>query len=125
MTQIIQHLERWPRALLILIDAALLALVGVIDYLTGFEISFSVFYLLGIAFATWFVGKGFGFFISLMSVAVWQGGDLAAGAHYSSLFVPVWNTLILAGFYFIVVWLLVNGGSATCQPFCALFQLHA
>jgi len=106
MTQIIQTIERWPRALLILIDVGFLALVGVIDYLTGFEISFSVFYLLGIGFATWFVGKGFGFFISLMSVAVWQGGDLAAGAHYSSLFVPVWNMLILAGFYFIVVWLL-------------------
>jgi signal transduction histidine kinase len=108
MTTFFQSLERRPRPLLVLIGLAVLVLVGVVDYLTGFELSFSVFYLLGIAFATWFVGKGFGFIVSVLSVIVSQAGDFAAGAHYSSLFVPVWNVIILTGFYFIVVWLLAN-----------------
>jgi len=108
MTKFFQSLERRPRPLLMLIGLAILALVGVADYLSGFELSFSVFYLLGIAFATWFVGRSFGFVVSVLSVIVSQSGDFAAGYRPSSLFVPVWNVLILAGFNFIVVWLLAN-----------------
>ena len=108
MTTFFQSLESRPRPLLVLIGLAILALVGVVDYLAGFEISFSVFYLLGIAFATWFIGKSFGFIFSVLSVIISQVGDFAAGAHYSSVFVPVWNVIILASFYFIVVWLMAN-----------------
>ena len=108
MTKVFQSLESRPRPLLVVIGLAILALVGVVDYLTGFELSFSVFYLLGIVFATWFVGKGFGLAISVLSVVVSLVGDIAAGAKYSSLIVPIWNVLILAGFYFIVVWLVAN-----------------
>jgi signal transduction histidine kinase len=80
----------------------------VVDWRTGFEISFSVFYLLGIAFTTWFVGRYHGLGVAVLSVIVWQTGDFAAGAHYSSVFVPIWNVLILAGFYFIAVLLVAN-----------------
>jgi len=79
------------------------ALVGLIDFLTGFELSFSVFYLLEVALGTWFVGKHFGLFMSLLSVAVWTTGDWAAGAKYSTPFVAVWNAGILLTFYGIVV----------------------
>jgi signal transduction histidine kinase len=83
-----------------------LVVIGVVDYLTGFEMQFSVFYLLGVGLAAWFVGKGFGLVMSVLSVLVWIGGDLAAGARYSNPLIPVWNALILMVFYFIVVWLL-------------------
>lgn len=108
MTKFIQNFERCSHVSLILISMTFLVLVGAIDYVTGFEISFSVFYLLGIGFATWFVGRAFGFLMSVMSVIIWVTGDLAAGARYPNLFVPIWNALILVGFYFIVVWLLAN-----------------
>jgi signal transduction histidine kinase len=85
-----------------------IALVGIIDYLAGFEIFFSVFYLLGVGLATWFVGTGFGLLMSILSVLVWMTGDLAAGAHYASSFIPIWNATILMAFYFIVVWLLAK-----------------
>ena len=49
--------------MLVLICLALLAGIGVIDYLTGFEMLFSVFDLLGVGVATWFVGWTFGFMI--------------------------------------------------------------
>jgi signal transduction histidine kinase len=108
MTNFFQRIDRRSRFLLILVSLAFLAAVGTIDYLTGFEISFSIFYLLGIGFATWFVGKRFGLAVSALSVVVWIFGDFEAGAHYSNLFIPVWNGLILTGFYFVVVWLLAN-----------------
>jgi signal transduction histidine kinase len=106
--KLFRHLEQGPRVVLILISLGFLALVGVIDYLTGFQISFSVFYLAAVGLAAWFIGKGYGFFFSVLSVAVSILGDIAAGAHYPSPFIPIWNAAILLFFYFIVVWLLTD-----------------
>jgi signal transduction histidine kinase len=108
LTKLFQSLERCPRPLLAFIGLVFVGLVGVIDWRTGFEISFSVFYLLGIAFSTWFVGRYYGLAMAALSAIVWQWGDYAAGASYSSVFVPIWNVMILAGFYFIVVLLVAN-----------------
>ena len=108
MVRILEMLERSSRASLVIAGLLVLALIGTVDYLTGFELLFSVFYLLAVALAAWFVGRGFGLLMSVLSVIVWIGGDLAAGAHYSNLVVPVWNAIILMVFYFIVVWLLGN-----------------
>jgi signal transduction histidine kinase len=85
---------------------AFLGLVGLVDFLSGFEMFFSVFYLLSVGVGTWFIGRGFGLFMSALSATAWIAGDLAAGARYANSFVPVWNTAILLAFYFIVVWLL-------------------
>lgn len=82
--------------------------IGVIDYVTGWELSFSVFYLLAVGLATWFVGTKFAIFISVLSVAVSLGGDLATGGRYSSSLVPWWNASIVLAFYFVVVALLAG-----------------
>ena len=82
--------------------------IGIIDYLTGYEMLFSVFYLLEVGLAAWFVGKGFGLVMSVLSALVWIGGDLAAGARYANPLIPAWNALIVMVFYFIVVWLLTS-----------------
>jgi signal transduction histidine kinase len=102
----LERLERRSQPFLVLAGLGVLAVIGIVDYLTGYEMQFSVFYLLGVGLATWFVGRGFGLVMSVLSVLVWIGGDLAAGAPYSSPLIPVWNALILMVFYFIVVWLL-------------------
>ncbi len=108
MVRWLERLGRLSRTKLIGICLALLALIGFIDYLTGHEMLFSVFYLLGVGLAAWFVGNRFGLLMSVFSVAVWIGGDLASGARYSSSLIPIWNALILLVFYFIVVWLLTT-----------------
>lgn len=80
--------------------------VGLADYLTGYDISFSVFYLLAIGVAVWFVGRRFAILISALSIATWLAADWAAGATYSSSFTLVWNAVITLVFYMVVVWLL-------------------
>ena len=108
MVRLLERLERSSRAALVFAGLLVLALIGIVDYLTGFELLFSVFYLLEVGLAAWFVGRGFGLLMSVLSVIVWIGGDLAAGAHYSNLVVPIWNAVILMVFYFIMVWLLTH-----------------
>jgi signal transduction histidine kinase len=108
MIALLEALEHRSRRSLMAAGLAVLVVIGVVDYLTGFEILFSVFYLLEVGLAAWFVGKGFGLVMSVLSVAVWIGGDVAAGAHYSRPFVPIWNAMILLVLYSIVVWLLTS-----------------
>src|ERR1039457_3809892 len=100
MVRWLEKLERRWQCILILTGLEVLVVVGRIDYLSGYEMLFSVFYLLEVALAAWFVGKGFGLLMSVLSVLVWIGGDVAAGARYSNPLIPAWNALILLVCYF-------------------------
>jgi signal transduction histidine kinase len=85
---------------------AIFALVAVVDYLTGYEISCTVFYLLAIGIATWFTGAGLGIFLSILSAASTSFANVLTGEMYSNRIAPFWNAAILLCFYLIVVWLL-------------------
>src|SRR5438093_8134929 len=75
---------------LFFIAAAVLTVVavGIVDYATRWEFSFSVFYLLAVGLAAWFVGRGFAYVIRFAvwwagSPAIWQpaGGIPACSCH--------------------------------------------
>jgi len=106
MLHFVKKLENHSRTAFIITALLMVAAVGLVDYWTGHEISFSVFYLLGVALAVWFVGKGFGALVSLLSVVVGVAGDIASGAKFSSPVIPIWNAVVLLTFYLVVVWLL-------------------
>jgi hypothetical protein len=53
--------------------------VGYADYLTGYERSLLLFYLLPISLAAWFGNLAFGLAIVFVCVLVWVLSDLAAG----------------------------------------------
>lgn len=120
MSAALQHLERTPavqsglcaarsgprRSLLIAVSLVALALIGTVDYLTGFNLSFAVFYLLDIGFAAWLIGRSFALTVSALSIVISTVGDWAAGAHYSTVLIPIWNAVIQCFVYGIVVWLL-------------------
>ncbi len=98
--------RRRPSYAAVALALVVLLVVGTADYLTGHEILFSIFYLVPVAIAAWYVGPGFAITIAVLSVGAWLLGDVAAGAAYSHPFVPVWNFVITLGFYFVVVVLL-------------------
>lgn len=83
-----------------------LLLIGTADYLIGYEISLSVFYLLPIAWGAWSDGRLYAVALSALAVTVRVAGDLTAGAHYSSAFVVIWNALILFSFFILIIALL-------------------
>jgi signal transduction histidine kinase len=75
----------------ILISFGLLATVGLVDYATGYKLTFFLFYLLPILFALKRVGQAFAFVVSMMSIVVWLLANMAAGEHYDDLLTPAWN----------------------------------
>src|SRR5262245_20360629 len=104
LLRLLGPLERQSRGLLMAAGVVIVLVIGAVDYFTGFEMQFSVFYLLGVGLSAWLIGKGFGMFMSVLSVLIWSAGDWAAGAHYSRPWILVWNAVILMVVYFIVVW---------------------
>lgn len=93
---------------LIALIAALVLGVGLVDYLTGFEVSLLIFYFIPVCLAVAGIGWRTGLATAVASVATWIAGDFFAGAHYRGLFVPVWNALIALSAYCVVVWLFSN-----------------
>jgi K+-sensing histidine kinase KdpD len=98
-------LRRWQ---VLAAALTLLALVGIVDRASGYELSLSVLYLVPIAFASWYAGRGVGWAIALVSGLVWLGADLGAGHRYSHSYVMVWNTLVRVSIFVIVADLLAR-----------------
>jgi signal transduction histidine kinase len=93
------------------LSIAVTLVIGMIDYLSGIEISWSVIYVLPIAMAVWSVGPGFAYALSILSIGLWLAGDFADGLRVSSWIVPVWNASIRLMLYHIIIQLLVYSRS--------------
>jgi signal transduction histidine kinase len=79
--------------------------IGILDYLTGFELTMQVFYILPITLAVAAFDWPFGIVLAVASVIAGIISDIASGAKYESSLVPTWNGLISLGVYLMVVWL--------------------
>jgi diguanylate cyclase (GGDEF)-like protein len=90
----------------IIITSLLVGIVGLLDYLTGPEIAFSILYLIPVMLGVWFIGKNFGLAISILSSAVWMIAELTSGRFYSHIAIHYWNTATMLSFFLIVTFLL-------------------
>jgi signal transduction histidine kinase len=104
----LKRFDTWPKQLVALICICFVTLIGLVDFITGYETFFFTFYLLSIFLSTWRMGGLFGVLISALSVTAWVSANIAGGARYSSYFIPVWNAAIMFAVYLIVVWLLAS-----------------
>lgn len=84
----------------------LVAVLGFIDYVTGYELSFSLFYLLPVYLVAWYSGRDLGLVISMLAAVAWLSADVASGHTYTHPALHVWNMLIRLGFFVIVTVLL-------------------
>jgi signal transduction histidine kinase len=94
------------RRYLVAVTLALVLVIGIADYLLGFELSILVFYIIPVCLAVASVGWRFGAFTSVVSVASWLVGDYFAGAKYENALVPLSNALFALATYLVVVGLL-------------------
>src|SRR6266481_2007518 len=78
------------------------AVLGYVDYVTGYEQTFLLFYLVPIGLGTWFVGFWFGIVFSILSIVAWIVSDVAAGVPS----VGLWNIVMAFGSYSVFTTLL-------------------
>jgi len=86
--------------------AALTLLIVVPDYLSGSEISFSIFYVVPVSLAAWRIGWRAGVLISVLSTALWFTADRLTHEAYSHTLVPYWNALVRLGFFLTITYVL-------------------
>jgi len=82
--------------------------VGVLDYVTGVEASFALFYLFPIGIAAWWIGGRAGIICSVVSAVVWSVANDVIGKANVPVLLATWNVLIRLAFYLVVTLLLVR-----------------
>ena len=99
---------RWPRLFsrvgLTIVCLLLVMVLGYLDYVTGYEQSLLLFYLVPITLATWFEGLAFGLFFSGLSLCAWVGSDIFAGIPQ----IRIWNLAMATAAYIVFTFLLHN-----------------
>jgi signal transduction histidine kinase len=90
--------EKLPGYGFIVVTACLVltVFIGFLDYATGYEMDFFLFYFLPIAISAWFVGRWAAFSIVLLSVVTWLFADMLSNHQPSFWFIEWWNTGIQA-----------------------------
>lgn len=94
-----KYFENKSKPFLITFNIAILVCIGCVDYITGYEIGISLFYLIPIGFAGWFGGRYPSIIISFLSVLTMAATDFLAGKVYIHSFVEVWDLLMHLGFF--------------------------
>ena len=85
-----------------------IVILGWIDLATGFEYSFSVFYLMPVSIAAWYDSVRSTIVTIVVSGLTWLYADFSAGHDYSNPFIPFWNACVRLGFFSIVAMLLIK-----------------
>jgi diguanylate cyclase (GGDEF)-like protein len=102
----VRYFDRQHRWVLLSLASLAVAVLGLLDYATGHETTFALFYLAPVTFAAWHLGVRWGLFFSLVCVVVWLVANALAGATYSSAWIPYWNGFTRLAVFVIVVLLL-------------------
>jgi len=82
--------------------------MGLIDYATGHEYSFSIFYVFPVALVAWFINAKTGALIALLSAIVWDISNRLAGEQFSHPAIAYWNAATRFGFFIIITTLLTR-----------------
>lgn len=86
--------NKLPKPIKTIFVLLLIAGTGIVNTLTGWEIDFSIFYIIPIAISLWFIGLRAGVIACVICTATWFCVDLSLEHPYASEFVHYWNALI-------------------------------
>jgi diguanylate cyclase (GGDEF)-like protein len=92
----------------ILLGVILLSVVAFLDYITGVEFSFSLFYLLPISLMSWAISERFGLTFAILSSCFWIAVDILSGNsnRTSNLLAYMWNATARLGFFLLPVFMI-------------------
>ncbi len=84
----------------------LIAIVALADYLTGTQLSFSIFYVVPVALASWYASRRLAVLTCLLATMTWLIVEISTISYMNS-FIPMWNAAVRLGFFAITSVLLV------------------
>lgn len=108
MAKFILFFEKAGKPFWVIVGILLFLIVAFLDFATGTELSFSIFYLIPIFLFTWAVNGNVGIIVACISAAIWLYIEVISSPQYSSSFVYFWNSIIRLGFFLLPVLLIRN-----------------
>lgn len=96
------QLTHQSRRFIFLFSLLLLAIVFWADVATGYEISFSIFYLVPVSIVAWYANFRMGGVIAFVSALLWFVGENITGHVYTRQVYGIWNAVVRFGFFIIV-----------------------
>ena len=103
---ILTYLSKHQRGSVTTGGLMLVVVLGLVDWLTGYEVSFALFYLVPIALVVWVAGRRAGFVIAVSSVLSALLADWASGHRFTHALIPLWNAAMRFGFFTIAILML-------------------
>ena len=104
---IIKNIE--SKIVITILSFAIILFIGMIDYITGAEISFSIFYLIPIILIALYkqVKKNVVIINAIFASVVWFVADFYA-RKYSNVSIPIWNAIVRLSIFVLVGLLVLN-----------------
>ncbi|MFA5403882.1 MAG: PP2C family protein-serine/threonine phosphatase [Ignavibacteria bacterium] len=99
----IQWIEKLPRYLTFIFSVFIVIIFGFLDYITGTDFSFYIFYVIPVLFIVWFAGKKYGIALCLVCLVPWYIDTFflrEIEIKYSTL---VWNIIVEFSFFAILI----------------------
>jgi signal transduction histidine kinase len=90
---------------ILVLGILLSGLIGELDYITGSEISFSIFYLVPIVVVSWMAEKYYGYILAFICAAIWILVEINSNL-YTSFAIAFWNGMVRFSFFLLIVYLL-------------------
>jgi len=82
------------RHLIIIMSLIILFAIGWLDFITGYELGFFIFYFIPVFISAWFNGKKAGLFIASASAVCWYMSDYYSRHPYSKAYLIYWEMWI-------------------------------
>jgi len=100
---LVLRIERLPKFFLFLVSLLMVVILGFLDYITGTDFSFYLFYVIPVLFAVWFAGKGYGFIIAFFCFGAWYFDTFYNRAQDFNYVLIFWNMFVEFSFFTIVI----------------------
>lgn len=97
-----QYFEHLSQPLLIALSYLSILLLGLCDYITGYEVSFAVFYLVPVSFIAWYGSFRAAMISSAISALTWTAANYLAGERLEHPAIYIWNTSTRLVFFYVV-----------------------
>ena len=103
-----ETVKKVSKTVWIVLGVLLLSTVAFLDYITGTEFSFSLFYLLPIILISWAISERLGLVFAILGSCVWIAVDIWSGNsnRTSNLFAYMWNATARLGFFMLPVFMI-------------------
>jgi len=106
MTGFIDFIEKIPKPFLFIITVFFVIILGIIDYATGEDFSFYLFYVIPVFFIVWFGGKWQGVIISLFCLVPWYIDSFIGRPEIPDRLAFYWNILLQFFSFLILIYVL-------------------